>query len=59
MMNVQEYVDFKNLVVKNCYGIDELLLIIGYVFFYGNKVFNMMKDVNGNYVDIDWKDVVF
>ena len=59
MMNAQEYVDFKNLAVKNRYGTDELSLTTGYVSPYGNKAFNMMKDVNGNYVDTDWKDAAF
>ena len=44
MMNAQEYVDFKNLAVKNRYGTDELSLTTGYVSPYGNKAFNMMKD---------------
>ena len=59
MMNAQEYVDFKNLAVKNRYGTDELSLTTGYVSPYGNKAFNMMKDDNGNYVDTDWKDAAF
>ncbi|WP_215907904.1 SusC/RagA family TonB-linked outer membrane protein, partial [Bacteroides fragilis] len=59
MMNAQEYVDFKNLAVKNRYGTDELSLTAGYVSPYGNKAFNMMKDANGNYVDTDWKDAAF
>ena len=59
MMNAQEYVDFKNLAVKNRYGTDELSLTTGYVSPYGNKAFNMMKDANGNYVDTDWKDAAF
>ena len=59
MMNAQEYVDYKNLAVKNRYGTDELSLTTGYVSPYGNKAFNMMKDANGNYVDTDWKDAAF
>ena len=59
MMNAQEYVDFKNLAVKNRYGTDELSLTAGYVSPYGNKAFNMMKDANGNYVDTDWQDAAF
>ena len=59
MMNAQEYVDFKNLAVKNRYGTDELSLTTGYVSPYGNKAFNMMKDANGNYVDTEWKDAAF
>ena len=59
MMNAQEYVDFKNLAVKNRYGTDELSMTAGYVSHYGNKAFNMMKDANGNYVDTDWKDAAF
>ena len=59
MMNAQEYVDFKNLAVKNRYGTDELSLTTGYVSPYGNKAFNMMKDANGNYVDTAWKDAAF
>ncbi|EYB16679.1 tonB-linked outer membrane, SusC/RagA family protein, partial [Bacteroides fragilis str. I1345] len=59
MMNAQEYVDFKNLAVKNRYGTDELSLTTGYVSPYGNKAFNMMKDANGKYVDTDWKDAAF
>ena len=59
MMNAQEYVDFKNLAVKNRYGTDELSLTAGYVSPYGNKAFNMMKDANGNYVETDWKDAAF
>ena len=59
MMNAQEYVDFKNLAVKNRYGTDELSLTTGYVSPYGNRAFNMMKDANGNYVDTDWKDAAF
>ena len=59
MMNAQEYVDFKNLAVKNRYGTDELTLTTGYVSPYGIKAFNMMKDANGNYVDTDWKDAAF
>ena len=57
--DAQEYVDFKNLAVKNRYGTDELSLTTGYVSPYGNKAFNMMKDANGNYVDTDWKDAAF
>ena len=59
MMNAQEYVDFKNLAVKNRYGTDKLSLTTGYVSPYGNKAFNMTKDANGNYVDTDWKDAAF
>ena len=59
MMNAQEYVDFKNLAVKNRYGTDELSLTTGYVSPYGNKAFNMIKDSNCNYVDTDWKDAAF
>jgi len=59
MMNAQEYVDFKNMSVKNRYGTDEMSLTNGYTSPYGNKAFNMMKDANGNYVDSKWKDSVF
>ena len=59
MMNAQQYVDFKNLAVKNRYGTDEISLTAGYVSPYGKKAFNMMKDANGNNVDTAWKDAAF
>lgn len=59
MMNAQEYVDFKNLSLKNRVGTDEMSLTTGYVSPYGNKAFNMMTDSKGNYVDSDWSDAVF
>lgn len=59
MMNAQEYVDFKNMAVKNRYGTDEMSLTNGYTSPYGNKAFNMMQDANGNIVDSKWKDAVF
>lgn len=59
MMNAQQYVDFKNMAVKNRYGTDEISLTNGYVSPYGNKAFNMMKDASGKYVDTSWKDAAF
>lgn len=59
MMNAQEYVDFKNMSVRNRYGTDEISLTNGYVSPYGNKAFNMMTDSKGNYIDSNWKDAVY
>lgn len=59
MMNAQQYVDFKNLSVRNRYGTDERSLTNGYTSPYGNKAFNMMTDANGNVVDTRWRDAVF
>ena len=67
MMNAQEYVDFKNMSVRNAYGTDNLqdLVAMGVVpasnanYTYGNKMFNMMTDANGNLVDSKWDDTVF
>ena len=57
-MNAQQYVDFKNLAVKNRYGTDEISLTNGYKSQYGNKAFNLMKNADGSYVDTQWKDYV-
>lgn len=59
MMNAQEYVDFKNMAVKNRYGTDEMSLTKDYVSPYGNKAFNMMPNGNGGYYDTDWSETVF
>ena len=58
VMNAQQYVDFKNLAVKNRYGTDEISLTNGYKSQYGNKAFNLMKNAEGSYVDTQWKDYV-
>ena len=58
VMNAQQYVDFKNLAVKNRYGTDEISLTNGYKSQYGNKAFNLMKNADGSYVDTQWKDYV-
>jgi len=59
MMNAQEYVDFKNMSVKNRYGTDEMSVTNGYTSPYGNKAFNMMTDSKGNPISSNWKDAVF
>lgn len=58
VMNAQQYVDYKNLAVKNRYGTDEISLTNGYKSQYGNKAFNLMKNADGSYVDTQWKDYV-
>lgn len=58
VMNAQQYVDFKNLAVKNRYGTDEISLTNGYKSQYGHKAFNLMKNADGSYVDTQWKDYV-
>lgn len=59
MMNAQEYVDFKNMAVKNRYGTDEMSLTKNYVSPYGKKAFNLMPNANGGYYDTDWSETVF
>ena len=59
VMNAQQYVDYKNLAVKNRYGTDEMSLTPGYTSAHGNKAFNMWKNDDGSYVDTKWKDYVF
>ena len=59
VMNAREYVDFKNMAVKNRYGTDEMSLTANYISPYGNKAFNMMTDSNGKTIDTDWKKTVF
>ncbi len=59
VMNAQQYVDFKNLTVKNRYGTDERSLTSGYTSPYGNKAYNMWKLTDGSYVDTDWSKEVF
>ena len=58
VMNAQQYVDYKNLAVKNRYGTDEISLTNGYTSKYGNKAFNLIKNADGSYVDTKWKDYV-
>lgn len=59
VMNAQQYVDFKNLAVKNRYGTDEMSLTAGYQSPYGNKAFNMWRRSDGSEVDTDWASEVF
>lgn len=59
MMNAQDYVDFKNMAVKNRYGTDERSLTNGYVSPYGKKAFNLMPTSNGGHYDTDWSETVF
>lgn len=59
VMNAQQYVDFKNMAVKNRYGTDEMSLTANYTSPYGNKAFNMWKRSDGSYVDSNWADEVF
>ena len=59
VMNAQQYVDFKNLTVKNRYGTDERSLTSGYTSPYGYKAYNMWKLTDGSYVDTDWSKEVF
>lgn len=59
VMNAQQYVNYKNLAVKNRYGTDEMSLTPGYTSSFGNKAFNMWKNDDGSYVDTNWKDYVF
>ena len=58
VMNAQQYVDYKNLAVKNRYGTDEISLTNGYTSKYGNKAFNLIKNADGSYVDTKWRDYV-
>ena len=58
VMNAQQYVDYKNLAVKNRYGTDEISLTNGYASKYGNKAFNLIKNADGSHVDTKWKDYV-
>lgn len=59
VMNAQEYVDYKNLAVKNRYGTDDISLTTGYASPYGTKAFNLWTKEDGSYVDTRWKDEVF
>lgn len=59
MMNAQQYVDYKNLAVRNRYGTDEISLTNGYTSPYGTKAFNMWQNADGSHADTDWKDEVF
>lgn len=60
MMNAQEYVDFKNLALRNAYGTDNAaeLAQLSKTFIsnpaYGDKGFNMMPGVDSN-----WADAIF
>lgn len=58
VMNAQQYVDYKNLAVKNRYGTDEISLTNGYQSKYGNKAFNLIKNADGSIVDTKWRDYV-
>lgn len=58
VMNARQYVDFKNLAVKNRYGTDEISLTNGYTSPYGNKAFNLMTRADGSYVDTNWREYV-
>ena len=59
VMNAEEYVNFKNLTVRNRYGTDEMTLTTGYTSPDGNKAYNLMRDSKGNIIDSDWKESVF
>ena len=59
VMNAREYVDFKNMAVKNRYGTDEMSLTANYISPYGNKAFNLMTDSKGRIIDTDWKKTVY
>jgi hypothetical protein len=60
MMNAQEYVDFKNMAVRNAYGTDVAaeLAAMDKTFIanpaYGDKAFNLMPGVDSN-----WADAIF
>lgn len=59
MMNAREYVDFKNMAVRNFYGTD-LAADLGVTpSQYGDKMFNLMTDSKGNVIDSRWSDAVF
>lgn len=58
VMNAQQYVDYKNLAVKNRYGTDEISLTNGYTSKYGTKAFNLIRNADGSYVDTDWSKYV-
>lgn len=58
VMNAQQYVDFKNMAVKNRYGTDEMSLTANYTSKYGDKAFNQWKLSDGSLVDTDWSKEV-
>ena len=59
VMNAQQYVDFKNLTVRNQRGTDEVSLTAGHTNPWGNKAYNLMTDSKGNVIDSDWKETIF
>ena len=62
MMNAREYVDFKNMALRNAYGTDIASELPGMGFtpsVWGDKVFNLMTDTKGNVIDTDWSKTAF
>ena len=59
MMNAREYVDFKNMAVRNIYGTDLAADLGETPSQYGDKLFNLMTDSKGNIIDSQWSDAVF
>jgi TonB-linked SusC/RagA family outer membrane protein len=65
MMNAQQYVDFKNMAVKNRWGTDLLSELPANAFptgthqVLGNRPFNLMQKPGGGYHDTDWSKTAF
>jgi TonB-linked SusC/RagA family outer membrane protein len=62
MLNAREYVDFKNMAVKNRYGTDLVSGLPSATFRkseYGDKAFNLMTKPGGGYYDSDWSKSAF
>lgn len=62
MLNAQEYVDFKNMTVRNRYGTDLVSGLPSNTFKkseYGDKAFNLMSQPGGGYYDSDWSKSAF
>jgi TonB-linked SusC/RagA family outer membrane protein len=59
VMNAQQYVEFKNMAVKNFFGTDERSLTAGYTSPFGNKAYNLWTLSDGSYVDQDWSKVIY
>lgn len=58
VMDARQYVEYKNLSVRNRYGTDEMSLTPGYTSPYGSKAFNLMTREDGSVVDTDWVDYI-
>lgn len=59
MMNAKEYVDFKNMSVRNAFDTDIASEVGLDTSPYGDKVFNLMKNSRGDIIDSKWSDAVF